>query len=437
MSITDLIASLRYKCLLKLFKWQFKRLDFDTGKIDNRIAKLAEFIYRRYTSRFGALQADNRPLVAYIATELYSVGGHTPCVVNLAESMTSQEGGQVLYLSRLKKTEASVPAIIQRIRSAAGRVEGVDDSVRNVVNNTIELYNRIVSFSPRNLVIFIHQNDILSAMVLYLLKQHTDIKLVFWNHASHYPNVAMHYAHCILEGTPTTLRVTEERRFLHNGVIFGLQSKPVEQVVYYSTEAKAAKRAELGIEDGELLTVSGGHPRKFFTPDDESEYFGMVLNLLKTMPHLKHVVMSSMGQRELKVIENIFAGYEGERSRLLLLQPSREYELVFQCSDLYIDSLPIGSAMTQIDCMYNKVPTVVYVNTGSLEHTFHEYMPPDYPYMYENVQLMEQGIRFLLANPKARQDAVELNYNYWLNNYESRTVAKKYLNIFDALRNEN
>ena len=215
MSFLSKLIEFRYYCLLKRFRRQFKRLEFDTRKIDSRIAHLADSIYKKYNSDFIS-PGNQRPTVAYIASELYSCGGHTPCVVNLAESMANQKGGQVLFLSRLQRTEQGVPTILQHIRSVIGRVEGVDDSVPNVINNTISLYNQIVRVNPRNLVIFIHRNDILSAMVLHLLRQHTDINLIFWNHASHYPNVGMHFVHCILEGTPTTRSITEEKRSSHS-----------------------------------------------------------------------------------------------------------------------------------------------------------------------------------------------------------------------------
>ncbi len=436
MSFFDITARFRYKSLLRCFRRQFKRLDFDTEKIDTRIAQLAEDIYKRYRAQFAAVSED-RPLVAYIATELYSNGGHTPCVVNLAESMVGQKGGQVLFLSRVQKTEAGVPSIIQRLRTVMGLVTGVNDSVTTVVQNTIALYNQIVSFAPQNLVIFIHQNDILSAMVLHLLRRYTDINLLFWNHASHFPNVGMHFAHCILEGTPTTRRITEERRRLHNCRLIGLQSKSAQEIQYYPEERKAAGRAQFGVPEGGLLTVSGGNARKFFAPNDESEYFNMILELLRELPQLRHIVMmSSKGNRELKAIERIFAAYPEERSRLLLLQPSSEYQYIFQCSDLYIDSVPIGSAMTQIDCMCNKVPTVVYINRKSPEHTFHEYMSPDYAYMYDNVSDMKQGILRLLRNPEMRAAAVEQNYQYWLTHYERNAVVNKYLAIFDSLRHD-
>ena len=91
--------------------------------------------------------------------------------------------------------------------------------------------------------------------------------------------------------------------------------------------------------------------------------------------------------------------------------------------------------MTQIDLMSMKVPTVVKINLENPTWTFHEYMPENYPYMYERVEDMENGILYLLSNREERQRVAESNYDFWLNHNESDCVKKKYLAIVEELVN--
>ena len=93
----------------------------------------------------------------------------------------------------------------------------------------------------------------------------------------------------------------------------------------------------------------------------------------------------------------------------------------------------MSSAMTQIDLMAMKVPTVVKINTEKPELTFHEYMPNGYPYMYEKVEDMEKEIINLLNSPNLRSQLVDSNYTYWLKNNENYVVKEKYIKVMEDL----
>lgn len=151
--------------------------------------------------------------------------------------------------------------------------------------------------------------------------------------------------------------------------------------------------------------------------------------------------MISLDKKSKTIIDNIFSYAEEERKRLIITPLSKDYEKFFQAADLYIDSFPVSSALTQIDLMRLKVASIVKINKEKPEWSFHEYMPPNYPYMFESVEDFKNGIIDLLDNPQRREALINENYNYWLNTYESNCVKQKYIKymneILDDIKLEN
>lgn len=102
-------------------------------------------------------------------------------------------------------------------------------------------------------------------------------------------------------------------------------------------------------------------------------------------------------------------------------------------ADIFIDSFPVSSALTQMDLMRNKVVTVVKINDKNPMLSFHEYQMPGYPYMYTRVSDMEDAILKLLHDRNTRQKIIEKNYKYWLNTYEANIVTQKYIQLIEGL----
>jgi hypothetical protein len=95
----------------------------------------------------------------------------------------------------------------------------------------------------------------------------------------------------------------------------------------------------------------------------------------------------------------------------------------------------VSSALTQVDMMRNKRPTVVKINRESALLSFHEYMPKDYPYMFDNVEDMESGILKLLYDKTEQQKFIDMLYNHYLMTFESDIVKEKYIKLIDNCDN--
>ena len=213
----------------------------------------------------------------------------------------------------------------------------------------------------------------------------------------------------------------------------GLQSLNKNDTVYFADEKKLSEKTKLGVNSGELVTMSGGSSYKFFD-ENGSEYFEMIKRLLQKEPLLKHIVISEFNSEQKAVIDRIFALNAEAKKRLIFVPYRPDFDILFQCADVFIDSFPVSSALTQIDLMRNKIASVVKINRDKPEFSFHEYQMPDYPYMFEDVKDMEKAICELLYDENKRKEIIEKNYRYWLSTYESSVVRDKYVEIIEGDR---
>ncbi len=393
--------------------------DFDVSAFDRELETFVPAKNERKP------QTPDKRKVAYIASALYTNGGHTKCLCSLAKSLADVYTEKV-FLSRIN---SSAPSVIREIKQYA-EVGGTEYNLWRARFLARKLAAQIADFNPRALMVYIHPNDVIGTMALALIKKTTNIKIVYFNHASHFPALGMSFADVILEGMPSTKKITEEKRHFHNCRIVGLQSRAKDETVYYSPADKKKEREKLGVCPDEYLTMSGGTSYKFFD-DDGSAYFAMIKNLLLKEPKLKHIVVTELSPTQKKIVKNIFAEETQAEKRLLFAAPRPDFDLLFQCADVFIDSFPVSSALTQIDLMRNQVASVVKINRERPEFSFHEYQMPDYPYMFDNAEDMEKAVSELLHNENKRRKIIAENYDYWLKTYESNIVKKKYISIIE------
>lgn len=430
----NLLNILKYSNIKKKCKIKEKNLDFDMSDLDKEVSDFAWKIYDKNKTDFLKFKKFSYNL-GFWGSRLYDTGGHTPCLVNLADSMYEGDKKNPVFLSKYDSTIKKAPLTIEKLNKCC-EIFGVEYSGFNFKRELIEGYNKIIENCPKVFILYIAQQDIYSTALIYLLKKTTDIKFIFFDHASHYPNLAMTLADVIVEELETCKKTLIEKRHITNIPYrkCGLQSKKKEEVKYYSFEEKQSKRKELAIPKDALLTVSGGSSYKYFDGKN-SPHYEMIKKLLESLPNLYHLAITNLTSEQKKIVNRIFEKSEA-KNRLIFHSLTPEYDILFQMADLFIDSFPMSSAMTQIDLMAMKVPSVVKINSENPELTFHEYMPKNYPYMYEKVEDMEDGIVKLLLNEGLREEIKKYNYEFWLNNYEAMCVKNNYLKLINLLNPE-
>ncbi len=398
---------------------------FYATDIDNEIASLVSGLSVRPN-----IKTDQKK-VAFLATALGDMGGHTKCIRDLAKSFSGIYQ-QALFLTQKEVSYKSAPKIIKDLENCMS-ICGDNVNLVNFSQSVRKFAQDIIDYAPKALLVYTHPDDIFGVAVLSLIKKRTDIKVIFFNHASHFPTMGMSFADVILEGMPATEKVTHELRGFKNTKIVGLQSLGRDDTIYYPQDELDNLKKQIGIPENAAVTLSGGSGYKFFEKDVSSEYFEMIKRLLLKEKSLYHVVISRFDRQQQQLINEIFKNDSNLRKRLIILPFQPDFDKYFQCADVFVDSFPVSSALTQIDLMRNKVASVVKINNENPEFSFHEYQMPDYPYMFEKVEDMENAVLELLHNPEKRKDIIIKNYEYWLKTYESDIVRDKYIKIIEAV----
>lgn len=368
--------------------------------------------------------------IALLASIVSDQGGHSKCIRDLANSLSSTYN-QKLYLTKKTASISRAQMIFNDISDSID-VYGRDITLLNYKKEIFNIIEDLSNYSPKVIISYIHPDDVFGASILCLIKKYINTKIIFFNHASHYPVLGMNFADLVLEGMPLTKEITQKRRFINNCTVIGLQSTDKNNVEYITDDRRNEIKRKFKISKNDFLTMSGGASYKFFD-ENKSDYFIFIRKLLGKEKRLKHLIISNFSTYQKKIIDDIFLGYDDERNRLHLTSLSSKYNELFQCADVFIDSFPVSSALTQIDLMRNRVPSVVKINKEHPEFSFHEYQMRDYPYMFDNLNDMENGIFDLLYCDNKRKEIAEQNFQFWLENYENSVVRDKYISIIEDI----
>ena len=417
-------------CILTKIQHEFqKHKSFDTRSFDKKITQYLTNLPPR-TEETSHMKQNH---IAFLASEIYDSGGHTECIKNLASSFP-KEFESKLFLTRFENSTQNAPHKIDQI-SKYTEIEHANLTINSLKRGNLSLVmilvKKIIDFEPQTLISFIHMDDSLGACILAYIKKHTDIHIIFWNHGSHYPTLGMSFADIILEGGETMAQITQKQRGFNNTYTYGLCYLKEKDIPVFTESQMAKQKEKFGLPSNAICTMSGGAPYKFFD-GDKSSYFEMIYRLLRNNTNLYHVIISRFSDSEQKTIEQIFKDTT-IKERLIITDLTANYRLYFKCADLFIDSFPVSSALTQIDLMSLKVPTLVKINKDDPKLSFHEYLPNNYPYMSESIESFERMAQFLINNKKERVRIAEHNYNFFLETYEGTVAAKKILNLIDSI----
>ena len=411
-----------YKKVNKLFE---RNKNFDCRKFDNQIAQLTDKALENYHFQKNEI---NNNRIAILATLFYDMGGHTECVKNVAKLLSDKYEIKT-FLTSKDEAYFHAPTKIKLIEqcSKIDGINSVDDRADSA--KLIDMFEKINEFSPRVLFVYMNPDDCIVTALLYLLKKYTNIKIIYINHASHYPVLGMSFADAIGNTSDSTFYVNKIYRGFDKNVYFNLIDDKKENIVDILEKEKQQIKKDLDIINGNYFTLSGASSYKFFE-GEQSPYFEMIRELLKKELKLQHVVITHFNDKEQQIFDKIFKNCS-EKSRLKVIDFTPEYSKIFQSCDLFIDSFPMASAFTHVEIMKHKGVSVVKINNKNALYSMHEYFPKDYKYMFSDVSKMEDGIIELLHNPKERKLVGETLYEHYLNNFEMSEAKKAFINIIE------
>lgn len=397
-------------------------LPFDVRSFDQKISNIVD--------KLAIKKANVGDDLVILATEIYDMGGHTECIKNIVAAMPSAIQTH-LFLTHIEAAKKYSENKIKEIAQYSN-VDGVQYDGTKWKSMLFELYKKILKTKPKVVFSAIHMNDEFGATLLAMLKK-SGIRILFYNHGSHYPALGMSFADLILEGTKTTEKITREERKFDNTHIVGLPYLKEADLPQFSVSEINAKRKELGVPEGMILTMSGATSYKFFNEKKlSSDYLQMIRRLLENNRSMFHVIITNpLSSREQGIFDQVFDDFEF-MDRLKIVKHTHNYKILFKCADIFIDSFPVSSALTQVDLISLQVPNIIKINDEKPMWTFHEYMPPQYPYAFSNVSDMEHGIEKLMNDANERKQIAETNYEWFLKNYEGGTWIQGFGELCNA-----
>ena len=143
------------------------------------------------------------------------------------------------------------------------------------------------------------------------------------------------------------------------------------------------------------------------------------------------MIVPKMCPNEREIFDKVFAD-SNVADRIKFIAPNPNYKILFKCADVFIDSFPISSALTQIDLISLRVPNVIKINRENPIWTFHEYMPKNYPFAFDNADDMIVGIEKLIRDKNLRKSVADSNYAFFTDNYAGERWFNKLLGLING-----
>lgn len=438
MNIAKHISKTYNKIFKFYYKYQLRHIaknfnkrqkNFNTINLDLKIAKYCDKLITNIELKNLEVINNN---IAILASNFYDAGGHTECVKNTINSLY-QCYKIGTFLTRIDTSKNFAPKKTEKIKEKSF-IDGIESDFKKFSNfeaDLLLLLEKIVKHSPRVIIAYIHMNDVYAVALLHLIKKYTKIKVLYFNHATHIPALGFNFADMVLEEIPVTLYVTNKYRGINRCHIVGLPMDFKENTRYYDNSEIEKIRLELGIKNGDFVTMTACNAAKLFDSKKSSRYFEMIKSILNKHSKIKHVIISDLNKWMIKLIDKIFEDFPEEKSRIIFHNSVANFDVYVQSCDVFIDSFPFSSALTQIDLMRNKKPAIVKVNNENAVFSFHEFMDKEYPLIYSEIKDIESAIANLMDNTDLQKRAVEINYNHYLKNFEGLATKNKYSNIIE------
>ena len=382
--------------------------DFDLRSLDREIAD-----YFSSVSLAGPSRKTDAANIAILTTKLRDRGGgDMRMIVEMSKLLKGQYNIR-LFLTDMARSAKSGGRLMDFFQKEFS-ISGISTFASDIKKQVKVLAEQIVRHNPRAVFVFIRPTDVWGAGVLSILKRETNIKIVYLAHAGERPNIGVSFADILPQASITGTRCCALERKVDRCITSASVLTNGSDILdfRFTQEERDALRRRLGVEADQFLTVSGGEASKFFDSPTSSEYFNTIKLFLDRNENVVHCILADFSRKQRHLIASVFAGSES-MSRLRLHRRTAEYKKFFAAADVFLDSFPMSGAYTMIDLMGIGTPYVVKINRDEPLLSFQEYQSPDYPYMYSTAKEYMEGAEFLLKNPKARADAVDMNREHF------------------------
>ncbi len=316
--------------------------------------------------------ATDRRLVV-LATQMYAIGGHTACAVDLFAS-GQWKGGNVLLTTPADASGAE--ALRERLDLF---VPGVSAAIgihsRPADTGLLWIVDAILSTCPDELILFHHPDDVwalIAAMAARLIDQRSNKSPSFRS------LIYMHSDTCAFVGA--TASHFEHIAFKSSQLSFWQDALPVDAVRWVLPLTSAPNRQPLpqdplpksvsrliGRGEDQVLTLSCGTANKIAARDDSPD-FGDVLAYLLRAGAIEHVHVGPLSEAQRLGLRNQVSFHGGDPGRLHFIETTRHLPTLLKRLKVnaVVCTVPLGGSRTAIDAMSVGVPLLAPAKCSKL-----------------------------------------------------------------------
>lgn len=406
---------------------KYKKIFYSRG-LEIHLHRCAERIIGKHKVQLASSVTNDN--IGILASTIYDVGGHTQCLMRFAESFYEEYDLSLFLTNSGGDSRKQAKTKYPYLESMLSMIE-LPHLKGDYDVKLVSILQAILESKVKMLFVYIHMDDVISCAVLAMLKEHTDVKIVLFNHADHTFSLGFEHCHLIIELRKQGQYITQRYRNKFNTTIIPLQGTKRSKLKTYSIDEINTKKKELGVDKKELVSLSGFSSEKVFR-DKDHNYLIFIRNLLEQESNLKHILVTKLSNKERKLISKVFHAKEHLLDRLVIIDRVAEYDLLLQVGDIFIDSFPLGSALSHIDVIKNMRPTIIKKNNNNELYTFYGYLYDGYEYAIDDVDEMLTKTLFLLRNKDEQQRIASKCFQYYLDTYEFDTVKARYKQLIEG-----
>ena len=368
------------KCIIKKCDLAFEAAQYAVNHTtDIFSSEIIESAFRELASQYNVELSDsvNEDTILHIATETYSIGGHTRCIERWIELLPEYKHSCVILRQKEK-----VPTLLHEFIDGSGGELVLFDIEANILQKSLKLRKFASSF--QYIILHTHMDDPI-ALVAFGTEEFKR-PIVFFNHADHAFWLGVSISDYVADLNAYRNSISIEKRGVINSSVLGI---PVDDTKILKIE-KIDARKKLDIKVNKKVIFSSGSPNKY-DPLDSPNFYDIVNNLVKKD---KDIIFYIAGADE----KSIFWPKLKEKwpDNLFLtgrLDYKSEYPLYLAAADLVIDSYPVGGETSMIDAVkvgkpiltLNEVMAADFcVNSEACCHTFEELIEKAFNILNDN-----------------------------------------------------
>ncbi|MGQ9582472.1 MAG: hypothetical protein ACUVV6_03045 [Thermoplasmatota archaeon] len=338
-----------------------------------------------------AAEAPRRKRVAYIASFLSDMGGHSRNIRQMILLTRELAERHVIFVTNVSNAPSSHSHFERGLRGWPVEIVELPRS-ETYARRVATLRERLREEAFDLAFLFVSGDDVIALSALTGLKarpptllfNHNDID--FW--------LGRGVVDCLIDGRTEGAAYSRAYRRIPRSFIL-----PVTTDI----ERLPRSRSAIGIPEDATLSVSLGSYYKTIG-DPELDYFRVIGKILDRFPRHHHILLTGPPPPDIKRRVAALPLSAGARRRLLVYGPEPNPLPVYSSADLVIETFPAIGGMVRVEAMAVGLPIVGFRNRKFSLLSETDNFPPDYPFIASSEREVEEHTARLLENAELREN---------------------------------